>query len=351
MKHEMSYTINIKKIPETSEVEVAGEVAADSFAAYESAVVTHFTKTATLPGFRAGHVPEKVVRERIGDDAILHEMAERAIADAYPKIIAEHSLSPLGRPEVTLTKIARGNPLGFTVRFSVMPTFTLPDYKALAAKVPTEPVTVEEQEIDAALEELRKRVARYDQQKSGVEPTQEVPDELLPALDDAFAEHVAGVKTLTELREKMRAGILEEKTLRARSTRRSKILERIIDATPIAVPPVVIAGETETLIAELKGDIERLGITFADYLKHAGKTEAELRTEITPDATKRARIQFVLNAIAEKENILPDKAVLEAETERLMKAYPDAEKSRVMIHVGTKLVNEQTLKLLEGAGA
>lgn len=347
----MDYTATLKRLEETSEVELTGEIASDTFASYEAGVIAHFTKTVKLPGFREGHIPEKVVRERIGDDAILHEMAERAIADAYPKILAEHTLEPLGRPAVTLTKVARGNPLGFTLRFSVMPTFTLPDYKALAGKIPGEDVAVEEKEIDEALEELRKRVARFDQQKSGATPTQDIPEELLPALDDAFAEHVAGLKTLVELREKMRAGILEEKTLRARSARRSKILDAILAATPIAVPPVVVAGETETLIAELRADIERLGITFADYLKHAGKTEEALRTEVAPDAAKRARIQFVLNAIAEKENILPDKEVLAAETERLMRAYPNAEKSRVMIHVGTKLVNEATLKMLEGASA
>lgn len=349
MNHELSYTVSIKPLADTSEVEVIGEIATDSFTRYEPAVIAHFSKTATLPGFRTGHVPEKIVRERIGGDAILHEMAERAIADAYPKILDEHKLSPLGRPEVTLTKIAPGNPLGFKIRFGVMPTFTLPDYRALAAKVPRETVAVEESEIDTALEELRKRVARYDNHKNGGEPTQEIPAELLPVLDDAFAEHVAGVKTLAELREKMRAGIVEEKDLRARSARRSKILDAIVGAVSIAVPPVVVAGETETLVAELKSDVERMGISFADYLKHAGKTEETLRNEVAPDATKRARIQFVLNAIAEKENILPDKTVLETETERLMSAYPNAEKSRVMIHVGTKLVNEQTLKLLESA--
>ncbi|OHA84923.1 MAG: hypothetical protein A2591_01185 [Candidatus Yonathbacteria bacterium RIFOXYD1_FULL_52_36] len=351
MKQKMSYTINIKEIPETSEVEVTGEIATDSFAVYEPGVVAYFAQTATLPGFRKGHVPEKIIRERMGDDTILHEMAERAIADAYPKIIQEKSLEPLGRPEVALTKVVRGNPLGFTIRFGVMPKFSLPDYKALAAKVPAEPVVAEEKEIDDALEELRKRVARFDQSKNGGSPTQEIPDELLPTLDDAFAEHVAGVKTLAELREKMRAGIIEEKNLRTRSTRRSKILDAILSATTIAVPPIVVAGETDVLLGELRTDIERLGITFSDYLKHAGKTEEELRKDVAPDAGKRARIQFILNAIAEKENILPDKAILESETARLMQAYPDAEKTRVMVHVGTKLVNEQTLKLLENAGA
>ena len=289
MKPTLTYTATVTIVPESSEAEILASVTAESFASYEPSVVGKLKDVIVLPGFRKGHVPEAVAKSHLGDATILDEMAEATIRDAYPKIVEENKLEPIARPEVTLTKIARGNPLEFKIRVALLPRFTLPDYEALVKKIPLEPVAVSDKEVADSLEELRKRVAHMNQLASAKEkgtpaPTGDTPEAELPALDDAFAQHVAGVPTLTELTEKVRAGIRTEQELRAKSTRRAKIIEAILEKTMIPLPSILIESEANILVAEMKSDIERMGMRFFDYLTHAKKTEAEMKVELRPDA-------------------------------------------------------------------
>jgi trigger factor len=63
---------------------------------------------------------------------ILEEMANLALRDAYVKAIDEEKLSPITEPKVTITKLAKGNPLEMTITVALMPEVTLPAYKKVA---------------------------------------------------------------------------------------------------------------------------------------------------------------------------------------------------------------------------
>lgn len=352
MRPTLTYTATVKMIPESSEVEILATITTESFASYEPSVMDKIKDSIALPGFRKGHVPEALAKNHLGDNVILDEMAEAAIREAYPKIVEEHKLEPLARPEVTLTKIARGNPLEFKIRVALLPRFELPDYQSIAKNILLEPTVVSDKEVAASLEELRKRAAHMDKLASAKEkdtaaPTGETPEADLPTLDDTFAQHIAGVPTLAELTEKVRAGIHAEKELRAKSTRRAKIIEAILEKTTIPLPGILIESEANILVAEMKNDIERMGMRFSNYLTHAKKTEPEMREELRPDAERRARGQLLLNAIAEARSIVPDTKKLESEVKRIIDAHPDADRGRVIAHVATQLVNEQVLVFLE----
>ena len=62
---------------------------------------------------------------------------------------------------------------------------------------------------------------------------------------------------------------------------------------------------------------------------------------------KRAKLQLVLNEIAEKENIEPDKSKVDHEVSHLLEHYKDADETRVRIYVESILRNEAVLKMLE----
>lgn len=335
------YTATVTPLPETSEVEIRGEIAADSFLTYGPHVLSHLQKTMSIAGFRKGHIPETILRERVGDEAILHEMAEHALNEAYPAIIAQHALDPIGSPSIQITKIARGNPLEFIIRVGVLPSITLPDYRALAKDIPIESTSVEEHEIDTALEEIRKRLTKNTPQSEKSEK------DTLPELDDAFAMNVAGVATLGELRQKIREGILAEKTTRAKSTRRAKIVDAILSKTSIPLPPALVTAQTNALFAEMRHDIERMGITFRDYLAHLKKDEAALRAELIPSAKKRACMELVLSAIATQETLTLPQELIDKEVARIHAAHPDTDRARVMAYVTQQLMNEKVFALLE----
>ena len=69
---------------------------------------------------------------KVGELSILEEGAYQAIREALPQLLSEHEYDFIGAPEVTITKIAQGEPLGFKIKIAVMPEVKLADYKKIA---------------------------------------------------------------------------------------------------------------------------------------------------------------------------------------------------------------------------
>ena len=110
---------------EKSRVEIKATIPAEKFDSYKAKALESIGKSAKIDGFRPGHVPANVVEKHVGDGGILDEMAQLAIMDAYPAILADSKIDAIGRPEIAITKIAMNNDLEFTVTTSVLPTIAL----------------------------------------------------------------------------------------------------------------------------------------------------------------------------------------------------------------------------------
>ncbi len=126
--------VEIKKLPE-SELEITGEISAGDFESCRQAAIKNLSEGVKIDGFRPGNAPEKILIDKIGEGTILEKMAEIALQKAYPKILEENKIQAIGRPLIDVTKIAKGNPLGFKIRTAAMPEIELPDYKAIAKKI------------------------------------------------------------------------------------------------------------------------------------------------------------------------------------------------------------------------
>ena len=131
--HDINFKDAFTVTPEPgSMVKITGEIPFSELAEERAGAIAHLGRNLKIDGFRPGHVPEAMIVKTVGDMAILSEMAERAIAHMYPHIIEEHNIDAIGYPQISITKIAEGNPLGFTALVTVIPVITLPDYKAVA---------------------------------------------------------------------------------------------------------------------------------------------------------------------------------------------------------------------------
>ena len=129
--------INVKKLPK-SEVEIEGEIEADVFEAYFNKALKRIGENLEIAGFRKGKIPENVLLAKVPEAQILGEMAEMALSEYYPKILEENKIDAISRPEISITKLARKNPLGFKIKTATMPEMTLPDYKKIAKKIISE---------------------------------------------------------------------------------------------------------------------------------------------------------------------------------------------------------------------
>jgi len=307
----------IKKLPR-SETEIIGEISAEDFEQAYKKALAGLNQKSSVPGFRPGHIPETVLTEKAGEAAILEEAAEIVLEESYPKILRENKIEAIGQPEITITKIARKNPLGFKIKTAVLPEITLPDYKKIAGEAMTakEEVKVEEKEIDDALEFLKKSQKKDKNPPAGGE------------LNDEFAKNL-GQKDLLGLRELLRENILAEKGHKAQEKNRMETLDKIASASKLELPEILIESEKEKMLAELKSSIENMGLEWQKYLEHVQKTEDGLRKEWAAEAEKRVRFALILREIAVKEKIEPSAEEINAETEKMTARFQAHDKNKV----------------------
>jgi trigger factor len=120
-------------------------------------VSNQYSKAATVPGFRPGHAPTSVVRTRYKSE-IRSEVLRELIPDAVNNAIVEHSLQPLGEPNMELDNTEAlehlgEQPLTLKVLVEVLPDIKLEDYKGLEVTRSKRPIT--DADIDRAIDTLR----------------------------------------------------------------------------------------------------------------------------------------------------------------------------------------------------
>jgi trigger factor len=126
--------LKVEKLP-NSEATVVGEITTHFLDESRKKALKSLGEHANIPGFRPGKIPEEILVKNFGEMKVLEETAEVALADAYTEIMKEAKLSPIGRPEVSITKIAPKIPLEFKIKVALEPEFTLPDYKKIAKEI------------------------------------------------------------------------------------------------------------------------------------------------------------------------------------------------------------------------
>jgi len=323
------------------------------FESYRKKAVKNLSSKIEIQGFRKGHIPEKVLSQKIGDDAILEEMAELALHEEYPNIIIENKINAIGKPNVSITKIVKNNPLGFKIQTAVMPEVKLASYKDIAKKILSkkENIDVTEKEVSDTILEIKKMRAQAEatqkNKSSKPEDIQSIEEKDLPEIDDEFVKTLGDFKNLKDFNEKLKKNLLQEKQKKTNDKKKAEIMEELIKESRIFPPKIMIDSELDKMTAQFKDDVMRSGGTFEEYLKHIKKTEEDVRNEWRTDAEKRAKSQLILNKIAVEEKIIPPKKEVEKQVKNLLDHYKDADPQRVQIYAETVLTNEKVFEFLE----
>ncbi|OHA58842.1 MAG: hypothetical protein A2571_00450 [Candidatus Vogelbacteria bacterium RIFOXYD1_FULL_44_32] len=337
--------VTITKLP-ASEIEITGEIPVDIFMAGWSDALKRLGAKAEIPGFRPGHVPEKILNEKIGDDRILLEMAEEALQKTYPEIIVTHKIEAIGEPEITITKIAKDNPLGFKIKTAVLPEFTLPDYqkiiKEIGAKHPDESEVADE-EVEKAVEEIRQIRARESNDPTAKD---------LPEVNEDFVKKLGDFSSVADFKTKLKANISADKKNKSQEKRHLAIIEAIGLKSNLAIPKLLIDNELNKMLAEMRSQIERMGLKFDDYLIHLKKTTDELKQGWQEDAVKRVRFGLVVRKLAEAEKIKPDHDTVHAEIKHILEHNPELKgevaEDRIHAYVENVMTSDLVMKFLDG---
>ena len=348
--------IAIKKLPH-SECEVSASVPAAVFDSYRAKALKELGSDVVVPGFRKGKVPEDMLVGHIGEARILEKAGNLALQDIYPQIVLDEKLHAIGSPQISITKLAAGNPMEFTAKTALLPEAKLPDYMKIAKRefAKEEKFEVTDKDLEETLNHIRRQRANIEsfeqQKKDGVEKPKlpDVKDEDLPKLTDEFVATLGDFKTVDDFKKKVRENLLEEKKLRDKEKKRIATIEAIIEKTEIDLPELILNQEQNRIQAQMEADVAQTGTKLEDYLKNIGKNLAELREEWKPEAEKRAKLQLILNTIARENTIEPPKDEVEKEIEHVLQHYPDAERENVKVYVETTKRNEMVFQYLERA--
>jgi trigger factor len=337
----------------------------DLFEGYFEKTFKKLGEKVEVAGFRKGKVPENILLSKIPEIQILEEMAEMALTEHYPKIIQAEKINALGRPEISITKLARKNPLGFKIKTAVLPEMTLPNYKEIAKKILIEisekekDFTVSDEEVENTILDIRKsrtpkihmtEEVKKHIHKEGEEPNPESgekKEEELPEFNDEFVKALGPFQDIADFKTKLKENIKLEKENQLKEKTRLKMVEKIIEETKIDLPEILIEVELNKIIYKMESDITAMGLKFEDYLKHLNKSVEDLKKEFRGDAEKKAKLALVLNKIAETEKIEADKEQVAKEVALILEHYKEADPERAQMHAENVLTNEKVFQFLE----
>lgn len=156
--------VKVQKLP-ASRWEIVVTLPWEEWQSHKSHAVEHMAENVNLAGFRQGKVPEAVLEQRFGKEAILVETAEHSVHHTYPQALLEAKAEAIGRPEIKFDGVKEGEALVYTIVTDVLPEVVLKEWRKDVAKINAaakeKKVEVTDEEMDKELAELAKMRAKF----------------------------------------------------------------------------------------------------------------------------------------------------------------------------------------------
>ncbi len=251
-------------------------------------VTGNYQKYAKIPGFRAGKVPETVIKRRFAD-GIRKDVIDGLLPQRFNKEVAELGVKLVGEPRVTELTVEDGAPLHVKAVFEFVPEFSIEGYQSVTVDKPS--VEITEEEFKNELEQLR-------ESRAVMEPVEEkralkngdwaqITYKGLIA-DEADAAPVAGEDTMVEIGGKDTVEAFSKALRGAKADQELKA--EVIYPADYAEPK--LAGKTVAYEVEVKAIKKRtLPDLNDDFAKEMGNYEnmAELEERVRDHMANRKR--------------------------------------------------------------
>lgn len=138
--------------------EIEVEIPHEEVASATDVLIQKYQKLARIPGFRSGHAPASIIRQRFAQD-IQNDVIDALVPRYFRKETDRLGLTPISQPQVTDLHAHAGEPLRFKASFEIMPEIVVEGYRELRAEHPE--VTVTDQEVDDSLKGLQEQKAAF----------------------------------------------------------------------------------------------------------------------------------------------------------------------------------------------
>jgi trigger factor len=152
--------------------ELTVEVAPEEVQRATESVLRQLSRSLRVPGFRPGHVPPGIIKRWVGEEQIRRQVLEDLLPNALMAAIEQRALEPVVTPEWRDVQFADDASLRFVAEVITRPEVQLGDYKGL--KLRRVKLTVSEEMLQQALEEVRQDLARYEPTDEPAQPQDRV---------------------------------------------------------------------------------------------------------------------------------------------------------------------------------
>ncbi|MDR7857726.1 trigger factor [Tissierella sp.] len=149
----------------------------------------------------------------------------------------------------------------------------------------------------------------------------EIKEKELPELDDEFAKDVSEFDTLEEYKASIREKLEQDFKNREEIENENNLIEKVIESCEIDIPESMIDSQLENEVGEFDYRMRSQGLNLEQYLQITNSTEADLKEQLRPTATKRVKGDLVLEAIGKAENIEVTEEDIDKELEKMAASY------------------------------
>lgn len=148
----------VEKI-ETNVVEIEFEISKEAFEAAMQKSYIKNVKQITLPGFRKGKAPRKMIEKIYGEAIFYDDAINFAFPEAYEEALKEAKVEPVSQPEVDVKRWPDAeNTIILTAKVTVKPDVRVSKFETVDIVKPEHPVT--DEDVEAELKRAQERAAR-----------------------------------------------------------------------------------------------------------------------------------------------------------------------------------------------
>ena len=252
------YTYSKKVLPKSS-IELVVDIKKEFIKKEYDKAFNKLLESLQIEGFRKGKVPADIGKKHIKGEEIYKEAIQSILPSIYEEIVKKEDIKPIINPKIELTKAKENEDWQVKFNIAIKPVFKLPDLKKIASDV--------------------KGNAKKDEiWVPGKDPKSE------PEKEDIERK--------------------KQKTL-------NSLIEAMISKTKIEIPDLLIEAELEHKLTGLLDEVQKIGLTIDGYLKSKNTNMDDLKAKYRHEIDETYRVEFILNEIADLNNIQVDQVDLD----------------------------------------
>ncbi len=151
----------------------------------------------------------------------------------------------------------------------------------------------------------------------------EVKTRVLPELNEDFFKDLGfdDVKTIDEFKAKVKEDLKKQKEKAGEDAFLDKVLETAAKNTKMDINPEIVDEEVHRMIEQYASQLQMQGLNIEEFYKMTGTSHDDLHKQMEPEAEKRVKYRYLIEAVAEAEKIEPTDKEVEERAEEIIKQY------------------------------